>query len=151
MSIKQFLIAILPGLILGGCTVSMHQQGSILTKISKEDIKIGVDTKDSVMKRCGPPNITSVQPDANGIIRWYYIQRVVSESPVRGQHGAMNAGVMIAFDTRGIVVDKQLIAGESKVPFYSKKTREPGYKTSFLHEAFANIGRFGQAKVDTKG
>jgi outer membrane protein assembly factor BamE (lipoprotein component of BamABCDE complex) len=126
----------------------MHQQGSILKMISEENIKIGVDTKDSIMKRCGPPNIISALPDANGAIRWYYVQRIVSESPVRGQHGIMNASVMITFDPRGTVVDKQYIVGESKVPISSRKTKEPGYKTSFLHEAFANIGRFGQTKVD---
>ncbi|MDR0631086.1 MAG: outer membrane protein assembly factor BamE [Holosporales bacterium] len=150
MSFRLLLITLFPLVLLGACTVAVQQQGSVIKRITEEDIKPGVDTKESVQKRCGPPNAVSALPDAAGTIRWYYIHRIVSASPVRGQRGLMNAVVMIVFDKNGIVTDRQLFAGESKMPFTSKRTREPGFKSTLWHEAFANIGRFGQSKADGK-
>jgi outer membrane protein assembly factor BamE (lipoprotein component of BamABCDE complex) len=133
-----------------GCSVSIQHQGSMLRTFELEEIKIGQDSKDSIFERYGPPSVASVLPDKNNVTRWYYIHRIVADSPVRGKNTVQNMSLMVAFDALGKVIDRQFVFGESSIPISSKKTSEPGYKTSFLHEAFANIGRFGQSTPNTK-
>jgi outer membrane protein assembly factor BamE (lipoprotein component of BamABCDE complex) len=125
----------------------VQQQGSYLQTFDLADIKVGVDTKETIATRYGQPNVTSVFPDKNNIVRWYYVQRIVSESPVRGRRTSVNMSIMVAFNERGAVTDRKIISGETKLPITSKTTPEQGYNTTFIHETFANIGKFGQTQI----
>jgi outer membrane protein assembly factor BamE (lipoprotein component of BamABCDE complex) len=130
-----------------GCTLSVSQQGSLLQSVDIQEIAIGVDTEQTIAERYGQPNVRSAFPDKSGVSRWYYIQRIVKETPLRGKVTHANISLVIAFNRQGIVVDKKLIKGENKLPPTKYVTKENGYKTTFIHDMFANIGKFGQSKI----
>lgn len=128
-----------------GCTTSVQQQGCYLQAFDISAIKIGHDTQETILMRYGQPSTSSVFPGKDRLKRWYYTHRVVSESPVRGKKSLVHQSIVITFNERGVVQDKKVIVGENNIPVSSKKTKEPGYKTTFLKETFRNIGRFGQS------
>lgn len=132
-------------LLLGtSCTTTVRQQGCLLQAFDLNEIKIGQDTKETVFKRLGQPSTTSVFSGEKSGERWYYTQRVVSETAIGGKKPVMHQSFVIAFDSGGVVRSKGTIVGEQAVPVSSKTTKEAGYSTSFLKETFRNIGKFGQ-------
>lgn len=116
----------------------------MLQAFDLDEVEVGKDTKETVLKRFGQPSTTSIFSKGTMAERWYYTQRILSESPLGGKKPVMHHSLMIAFDAKGVVCDKASILGEQSVPVTSKTTKESGYKTTLLKETFRNIGRFGQ-------
>lgn len=127
------------------CTTTVRQQGCVLQAFDLDELKIGKDTQEVVLKKFGHPSTTSVFSGDKGSERWYYTQRVVSETAIGGKKPVMHRSLVITFDAKGVVQSKKTILGEQPVPVSSKTTKETGYRTSFLKETFRNIGRFGQS------
>lgn len=126
------------------CTTTVKQQGCVLQAFELSDIRLGQDTQETVFKRFGRPSTTSVFVGNKGGERWYYTQRVVSETAIGGKKPIMHRSLVIVFDEKGVVRSTETILGERTVPVSTKTTKEAGYHTSFLKETFRNIGKFGQ-------
>jgi outer membrane protein assembly factor BamE (lipoprotein component of BamABCDE complex) len=121
--------------------------------IKLADIVELVDTKDTILKKYGPPSTTSIfdcnykgNTSSVGTERWYYIQHTLWEAPVQERKPCSYRNVAITFNKRGVVIKKEEITKENYVEICKEATKVSGCKTTLLQEAFRNIGKFSQAR-----
>lgn len=131
-------------LLLCSCTTSIQQQGGSLGAFDLQNIKIGVDTKETITEAYGQPSTKSIFCGDEKTERWYYTHRVLASSPLKGRRTLSHHSVVITFTPNGTVKRCGVIEGEHKISLNSKTTKELGYKTNLLKEMFRNIGKFGQ-------
>ncbi|MDR0632613.1 MAG: outer membrane protein assembly factor BamE [Holosporales bacterium] len=120
----------------------MHK-GCYVQSFDLLKVKEHVDTKETIREKFGIPSTTSVFN--KGVERWYYVHRIISESPARGRKSVLHQSIFITFDKRGVVQEKGTISGENEVDICKDVTKDAGYKTTFLRETFGNIGKFSQS------
>lgn len=111
------------------------------------EIKIGKDTKTTILEKYGPPSTKSLFPGENGAERWYYTHRRLTETTLKGRHSALHQTIEFVFNRTGVVVQIKTISGEKEIRVQSKYTKEKGYKTSLFKELFGNIGKFDQIPI----
>lgn len=128
-----------------GCTTSIENKGCLIQSFDLEEIKVGVDSKQTVAKVYGQPSTTSIFNKEGEGERWYYICRSVVQSPLKGKKTLQHQSVVIVFNTKGIVSKKYVVVGENEIPISKQVTKDMGYKTTFFREMFGNIGKFAQS------
>jgi outer membrane protein assembly factor BamE (lipoprotein component of BamABCDE complex) len=121
----------------------VEHKGCYVQSFDLSKIKERVDTKKTIREKFGVPSTTSVfNKDAE---KWYYVHRVISESPAGKKKPVQHKSIFITFDKKGVVQGKGTISGENEVDICKETTKEQGYKTTFLKETFGNIGKFSQS------
>jgi outer membrane protein assembly factor BamE (lipoprotein component of BamABCDE complex) len=138
-----FLIPSIFYVLLCGCSNIIEQKGCFIQAFDLSEVKENVDTKETVENKYGMPSTTSIFQDDSE--RWYYIYRVISDSPTKGKKSILHKSVIITFNKNGIVKKKEIISGENEMEICKEVTKEKGYKTTFLKESFRNIGKFSQS------
>lgn len=131
--------------ILTSCTTSYENKGCYLQSFDLSNIKVGVDNCSTIHEKYGPPSTTAIFK-TNGQ-RWYYVHRLLSETPIIGKKPIIHKSIVITFDAKGVVNKIEEIYGEHNIKASKLKTAEDGYKTSFLKETFSNIGKFGSINM----
>lgn len=147
MKVAAFVIA---SVMLMGCTPVMETRGYLPNPVADSSIKIGQDTKTTILDRLGDPSTQATFGDD----AWYYIssrqRRVAFFNPT-----VLDRRILaIHFDKDGKVTDIKHYALQDGhiVAFETRQTPTRGHEVTFLQELFnatpgVPIGNAGQQQT----
>lgn len=127
------------------CSAIYRNHGHVPNAQDLAEIKVGVDTRDSVAETIGAPSSSGVLNDGG----YYYVAtRMRHFGPARPKVASREL-VAISFDTRGVVrnierfglQDGQIVAFERRVTSSSIQDK------TFLRQLLGNLGRFNPGTV----
>ena len=135
------LISIL--ILFSACSTKFEQQGHLLNKKTLESIKVGIDTKATVLKKLGSASTF----DAFSKETWIYISRTTEQKPFYKPKTIDQKAFAITFDESGKVTKiRNLLFKDSKlVKHQTRETKSSGMKSSLLKELFQNLGKVSPA------
>lgn len=125
---------------LTACSAIYRNHGYVPSSEELAEIKVGVDTRDSVAENIGAPGSTGVLNDGG----YYYVSTKVRHYGPRKPEVVSREMVAISFDQRGVVrniehyglQDGQVVAFERRVTSSSVEDK------SFVRQLVGNLGRF---------
>jgi len=130
---------------LGACQAIYRNHGHVPTSEELAEVKVGVDTRDSVAETIGAPSSSGVLNDGG----YYYVATRMRHYGPRQPQIVSRELVAISFDQRGIVrnierfglQDGQVVAFERRVTSSSIEDK------TFLRQLLGNLGRFNPNTV----
>ena len=139
--IKPASFALLCGIIVTstiGCSEIVSTHGQVLTTNQVDSIQIGVDNKDSVMRRLGSPSTTGTFNDQ----RWYYMTSTTSNKPLNPNLLQNRQVLIVDFDEKGLVsaVMRKDEEDAKDVPQVEKTTPTHGQSMGIMDQLLQNIG-----------
>ena len=134
--------ALAAGLLLGiaACTPTVDSRGYVPNQALLDQIKPGVDNRESVKRMLGTP--TSADPFRDQT--WYYISRK-TETVAFFEPTVLEQNVVaVDFDAKGIVtkVERYGLEDGKKVDVVTRETPTRGRELTVLGQMFGNLGRF---------
>lgn len=132
-------------LAVAGCTPVYKNHGYVPTPEELAEIKVGVDTRDSVVEKVGAPGASGVLKDSG----FYYVASRVRHYGPKRPEVVERQLVAVSFDQRGVVrnierfglEDGYVIALDRRVTDSSVQDR------GFLRQLLGNIGSFNPANI----
>ncbi len=139
--LKRFLIAAAAtGLLAtGACTPISSYSGFQAIDARPTDVKVGEDTKSTVMAKLGTPSATSTF-DTN---EWFYISQLTDKVAFYKPRVAMREVVAIKFnkDTEQVAeVDKYTLKDGKVIAYNGRETPTRGREMSILEQLLGNVG-----------
>lgn len=125
---------------LAACAPIKHTHGYTPRAQQLEEIKVGLDTRDSVRNKLGRPSTLGALDDQD----WLYIS-IRSESFAFFEPEVISQRVvMVSFDQDGVVrqVGDYGLEDGRVVDLVSRTTPTSGRELTILQQAFQNIGRY---------
>jgi outer membrane protein assembly factor BamE (lipoprotein component of BamABCDE complex) len=137
---RTALLALASGLALGACTPTVDVRGYVPTQASLDQIRPGVDNRESVKRMLGTP--TSTDPFRDNT--WFYISRKTETVAFYEPELIEQTVVAVDFDQKGIVqkVDHYSEKDGKRIDFVTRETPTRGRELTFLGQMFSNLGRF---------
>lgn len=134
--------ALAAGLAFGlvACTPTVDSRGYVPNQALLDQIKPGVDNRESVKRMLGTPTSTDPFRDQT----WYYISRKTETVAFFEPEVLEQRVVAVDFDAKGIVakVEHYGIEDGKKVDIVSRETPTRGRELTVLGQMFGNLGRF---------
>ncbi len=133
---------------LGACTPITAYQGFQAVESNPKDVKVGQDTKSTVLERLGSPSAVAAF-DTN---TWFYITQVSDSVAFRRPNVRRRDVVAIAFakeDDKVASVDSFGLKDGKVIPYNSRHTPTRGRELSVLEQLLGNIGQAGM--LPTRG
>jgi outer membrane protein assembly factor BamE (lipoprotein component of BamABCDE complex) len=131
---------ILAGAAASACSPTIARQGFQIQDAQPRDVKVGQDTKSSVLARLGSPSATSTfEPNI-----WYYISQVSQTYTYHKPRVTSRDVVVITFDkTNDMVtkVDTLTIKDGKKIAYSNRETPTRGRELTALEQLLGNVGR----------
>lgn len=127
-----------------GCVPVENQRGYVPDQQALASIKVGMDTKDSVMKKLGDPSTSA----SFGNDVWYYMSSHVEQNAFFAPHATDRNILAVEFAKDGKVTDlhKYTLADGRVVDFASRETPVRGRELTLLQQIFNAVpGQIGQA------
>jgi outer membrane protein assembly factor BamE (lipoprotein component of BamABCDE complex) len=140
--IRRAALAVSAVALLGACTPITSYQGFQAVEASPKDVKIGVDTKSTVLERLGSPSAVAAF-DAN---QWFYITQVSDSVAFRDPSVRKRDVVLIAFskdDEKVSKVDAYSLKDGRVVAMNRRTTPTRGRELSFIEQLLGTIGQGG--------
>jgi outer membrane protein assembly factor BamE (lipoprotein component of BamABCDE complex) len=139
--LKRFLIAAAAtGLLAtGACTPISSYSGFQAIDARPTDVKVGEDTKSTVMAKLGTPSATSTF-DTN---EWFYISQLTDKVAFYKPRVAMREVVAIKFnkDTEQVAeVDRYTLKDGKVIAYNGRETPTRGREMSILEQLLGNVG-----------
>ncbi len=133
---------------LSACSPTLDSRGYNLESLDTTNIKVGMDTKQTIQERLGSPSTTSVFAPHQQGTAWYYIAKKTSTTAFYTPETLDQQVIVIYFDAQDVVRDVQQYKGEQQVEAVKRKTETSGYESSVFRDIFGNFGRYsGPAKT----
>ncbi len=136
---------------LTACSPTVSQRGYVPNEDLLEEIRVGIDNKDSVLTSFGSPSTVSTI-EGNS---WYYISSVHEQLAFFNEEAVDREIVAVYFDASGNVEKLGYYGLEDGkiINFINQETPTRGKELTFLQQMFGNLGRFGSgARADpTRG
>lgn len=134
------IVAICAAAALSACAPVLVTSGYQAIEHQPKDMKVGVDTKSTVLDQLGSPSAQSTfDPNI-----WYYISQNTAEVGYHKPHVTKRAVVAITFDKESEKVTKiaTLSLKDSQVMAYnSRETPTRGRELSAIEQLLGNVGR----------
>ena len=128
--------------LLGACTPITSYQGFQAVESNPKDVKVGLDSKSTVMDRLGSPSaVATFDPNT-----WYYISQVSDQMAFRRPNIRRRDVVAIAFnkgDDKVLAVNAYTLKDGHVVPFNKRATPTRGRELSVIEQILGNIGQGG--------
>jgi len=125
--------------LLGACTPITTYQGFQAVEANPKDVKVGVDSKATVMDRLGSPSaVAAFDPNT-----WYYISQVSDQMAFHTADIRRRDIVAINFDKgddKVLAVNTYTLKDGHVVPFNKRSTPTRGRELSILEQIIGNIG-----------
>jgi outer membrane protein assembly factor BamE (lipoprotein component of BamABCDE complex) len=126
-------------LLLGACTPITSYQGFQAVEANPKDVKVGVDSKATVMDRLGSPSaVAAFDPNT-----WYYISQVTDQMAFHTPNIRRRDVVAINFDKsddKVLAVSTYSLKDGHVVPFNKRSTPTRGRELSVIEQILGNIG-----------
>jgi outer membrane protein assembly factor BamE (lipoprotein component of BamABCDE complex) len=145
---KMTLRAALLGLVLmsvTACSAVYRNHGHVPTKEELAEIKVGVDTRDSVAETIGAPSSSGVLNEGG----YYYVASRMRHYGPRKPQVVSRELVAISFDSSGVVrnVERFGLEDGQVVAFERRVTSSSIEDKTFLRQLLGNLGRFNPGTV----
>lgn len=131
----------------GACTPITTYSGFQAIEVSPTDVKVGEDTKSTVMGKLGSPSVQSTfDPNI-----WFYMSQVTDRVAFYQPRVAKRDIVAIAFDpaTEQVQTVSQYTLKDGKVFAYNdRETPTRGREMTILEQLLGNVGRGGMLPRD---
>ncbi len=129
--------------IVGGCSEVQRNHGYAPTDYELRGIVVGVDTRDSVVERIGPPGASGVLKDGD----FYYVGTRFVHYAYREPKPAEREILAISFDGDDVVSNIERIGLEDgRVIALSRRVTDSNIKgITFMRQLFGNFGRIDVA------
>ena len=134
-----FAVLALAGLSVGACVPNVAYNGFQAREDKPQDVKVGEDTKSTVLARLGSPSTTSTfEPNT-----WYYISQTTNKLTYQNPKLMSRDVVSIKFgDDEKVLEVKHLGLGNGYEVAYNKaETPTRGRELSVVEQLLGNIGR----------
>src|SRR5215469_847350 len=130
------------GAVSAGCAPVVARQGFQVQDASPRDVKVGEDTKSTVLAKLGSPSaVSTFEPNI-----WYYISQTAETYTYHKPQVSARDVVVITFDKSSDTVSKvdALALKDGKHLAYAKReTPTRGRELTALEQLLGNIGRQG--------
>jgi outer membrane protein assembly factor BamE (lipoprotein component of BamABCDE complex) len=127
-------------LLLGACTPITSYQGFQAVEANPRDVKVGADTKSTVLERLGSPTaVAAFEPNT-----WYYISQISDAVAFRKPNVKKRDIVAVTFnkaDERVLKVDTYTLKDGHIIAFNNRHTPTRGRELSILEQILGNIGQ----------
>jgi len=125
--------------LLGACSPITSYQGFQAVEANPKDVKVGVDSKTTVMDRLGSPSaVAAFDPNT-----WYYISQVSDQVAFHTPIVRRRDVTAIAFnkaDDKVADVRSYTLKDGKVIPFNNRSTPTRGRELSVLEQILGNIG-----------
>ena len=125
---------------LGACTPTTSYQGFQAVEANPKDVKVGVDTKSTVLDRLGSPSaVAAFEPN-----QWFYITQVSDSVAFRSSQVRKRDIVSIAFnkeDEKVATVNTYTLKDGHVVAINGRTTPTRGRELSFVEQILGTIGQ----------
>ena len=130
---------------IAGCTAIYRNHGYVPTPEELAELKVGVDTRDSVIEAVGAPSSTGVLKDSG----YYYVASRVRHYGAKEPQVVSRQLVAISFDQRGVVrnIERYGLEDGIVVPLERRVTSSSVEDKTFIRQLLGNIGTFNPATV----
>lgn len=131
----------------GGCTPVTSYQGFQAIEARPQDVKVGEDTRSTVLGKLGSPSATSTF-DPN---RWFYITQITSRTAFYRPQVQDRLVVALAFDPadeKVTKVDTYTLKDGKVIAFNGRETPTRGRELTILEQLLGNVGRGGLLPQD---
>jgi outer membrane protein assembly factor BamE (lipoprotein component of BamABCDE complex) len=132
-------IALSTAVLLGACTPITSYQGFQAVEASPTDVKVGVDSKATVMDRLGSPSaVAAFDPNT-----WYYISQISDQMAFRKPDIRRRDVVAINFDKKDdkvLAVNTYGLKDGHVVAYNRRSTPTRGRELSIIEQILGNIG-----------
>lgn len=132
-------LAIACTMLLGACTPVTSYQGFQAVEANPKDVKIGVDTKSTVLERLGSPSaVAAFEPNM-----WFYISQVSDSVAFRSAQVRRRDIVTIAFnkeDEKVKAVNAYTLKDGHVIAMNGRTTPTRGRELSFIEQILGTIG-----------
>ncbi|WP_170572154.1 outer membrane protein assembly factor BamE [Ruegeria atlantica] len=127
------------------CTPVFNNHGYIPAPEELAEIKVGVDTRDSVLEAVGAPSSSGVVRDSG----FYYVRSRVRHYGPKKPEVVSRELVAISFDDRGVVRNIERFGLEDGIVVQlDRRVTESSIESSgFLRQLLGNIGNFNPANI----
>jgi outer membrane protein assembly factor BamE (lipoprotein component of BamABCDE complex) len=138
--IRRAAALLLSGLaLLGACTPITSYQGFQAVEANPKDVKVGVDSKATVMDRLGSPSaVAAFDPNT-----WYYISQISDQLAFHRPDIRRRDVIAIAFnkgDDKVTAVNAYTLKDGHVVAFNHRSTPTRGRELSVLEQILGNLG-----------
>ncbi|NOD91757.1 outer membrane protein assembly factor BamE [Ruegeria sp. HKCCD4884] len=129
----------------GACTPIFKNHGYVPPAEELAEIKVGVDTRDSVEEAIGAPGASGVVRDSG----FYYVRSRVRHYGPKRPEVVSRELVAISFDQRGVVRNIERFGLEDGIviPLERRVTDSNVQDKGFLRQLLGNIGNFNPANI----
>ena len=136
---KAVFLVLAFGLAVGACTPITSYQGFQVTDVRPADVKVGEDTRSTVLTKLGSPTAMSTF-DKN---TWFYISQLRSQTSFYKARTVSRSVVAIAFDpdTEQVkTVHNYTLADGRVIAYNSHETPTRGREMTALEQLIGSIG-----------
>jgi outer membrane protein assembly factor BamE (lipoprotein component of BamABCDE complex) len=130
----------------GACAPMKSAHGFQALDVKPAELKVGEDTKSTVLERIGSPSVQSTF-DPN---LWFYISQSVNQIAFYKPRVTSREVVAVSFDESEKVkaVDRLTLKDGKVIAFNGRKTPTRGRELSILEQLLGNVGRMGNMLGD---
>jgi len=130
---------------LAACQAVYRNHGHVPTPEELAEIKVGVDTRDSVAETIGAPSSSGVLNEGG----YYYVATRMRHYGPRQPQIVSRELVAISFDQRGVVrnIESYGLQDGQVVTFERRVTSSSIEDKTFLRQLLGNLGRFNPGAV----
>ncbi len=129
-------------ILLGACTPTTSYQGFQAVEANPKDVKIGADTKSTVLERLGSPSsVAAFDPNT-----WFYITQISDSVAFRDPIVRRRDVIAIAFNKADEKVTAVSIYGLKDghvIAYNNRQTPTRGRELSWIEQLLGNIGQGG--------
>jgi len=138
--IMTWLGAIVVVVSVAACTAVYRDHGYVPTDLELDQIKVGVDSHETVAALVGRPSASGLLNDTG----WYYVQSRWKNFGARAPQEIDRQVVAITFSAAGVVenVERFGLEGGQAVVLSRRVTDSPIKGVSFLRQLLGSIGNF---------
>ena len=135
-----FAVALAAGVALAACAPIRQVSGYQAIDHLPKDVKVGMDTKSTVLDQLGSPSTQSTF-DTN---TWYYITQLSAEVGYHKPHVTRRVIVAISFDKESekvTKVDTYSLKDGKVLAYNDRETPTRGRELSWVEQLLGNVGR----------
>lgn len=127
---------------LGACSPVTSREGFQVQDVAPRDIKVGADTKSSVLSKLGSPSVVSTfEPNI-----WYYVSQLAETYTYHKPRVAQRSVTVIAFDKQSehvVKVSTLALRDGKQLAYARRETPTRGRELSALEQLLGTVGRAG--------
>jgi outer membrane protein assembly factor BamE (lipoprotein component of BamABCDE complex) len=142
MSVRNVLIAAALAAAASACSPVVGRHGFQVTDVNPKDVKVGEDTKSTVLTKLGSPS--TVSTFENNV--WYYISQTTARRTYHKPSVETRNVTAISFDkaSEKVTEVKTLDLNDSRrLAYNERETPTRGRELTVLEQLLGNVGRGG--------